>query len=297
MKSTFFSFHRYFPVSSRDRKWGLFVNTLGETRVPPHTPYPPSGHPKGFAFDWQQGRVLDSFALVYVAGGRGNFESAGNINVPIEPGSVFLLFPGVWHRYQPDVKTGWHEFWIGFDGVMAQNWQKSNFISAAKPVIKINVEDTVVATFNRLIQAVRANRPALQQILAGAAANLAGICYSAQQGPPETGNPGSNAIELAIARLEGDLGRDLDVKTLAQELGVSYSWFRTAFTRHTGLAPHQYVLEMRLLRARNLLVGSSLSVKEIAAETGFQDEHYFSRLFRQKMQITPSQWRLRSQKR
>jgi len=296
MRNSFFSFNRYFPISRRDRKWGLFVNTIGETRVPPHTPYPPVEHPKGYAFDWQQGRVLDSFALVYISGGRGSFESDGGVNVPIEAGSVFLLFPGVWHRYQPDPQTGWHEFWIGFDGGLARNWLKNKFISPAQPVFKINIEDTVLATFNRIIQSSRANRPALQQILAGAAANLVGICYSAQQAPPATGDPGSHAIELAIARLEGDLGREVDMKAMAQELGVSYSWFRTAFAMHTGLAPHQYLLEMRLVRARNLLVGTRLTVKEIAVQTGFQDEHYFSRLFRQKLNVTPSEWRNRGQK-
>ena len=50
-----------------------------------------------------------------------------------------MLFPGVWHRYQPDPKTGWHEFWIGFDGETARNWQKNKFISAAKPVVKMNM--------------------------------------------------------------------------------------------------------------------------------------------------------------
>jgi AraC-like DNA-binding protein len=288
-----FSFHRYFPVSGRDRKWGLFVTTIGETRIPPHTAYPPSGHPKNYAFDWRQGRVLPDYTLIYISGGRGHFESDGNIHQPIETGNVFLIFPGVWHRYQPDAKTGWHEHWIGFDGDTARNWQKNKFISPAQPVVKINSEDTVLATFTRIIQAVRANRPALQQILAGAAANLIGLIYSAQQTPVLSEHSGSNVIEQAIARMETDLGTTLDMEKLSRDFGVSYSWFRSAFAGHTGLAPHQYLLEMRLLRARNLLVETKLSVKEIARQTGFQDEHYFSRLFRQKMKITPSQWRSR----
>ena len=85
----------------------------------------------------------------------------------------------------------------------------------------------------------------------------------------------------------------LDMERLAQELGVGYSSFRTSFTRHTGLGPHQYLLELRLLRARNLLEEAEFSVKEIAVQTGFADEHYFSRLFRQKLKLTPSQWRSR----
>jgi AraC-like DNA-binding protein len=84
------------------------------------------------------------------------------------------------------------------------------------------------------------------------------------------------------------------MKVLAQELKVSYSWFRHTFTAHTGLSPHQYLLELRLVRARSLLAETELSVKEIASQTGFEDELYFSRLFRQKLNLTPSQWRSRS---
>jgi len=79
-------------------------------------------------------------------------------------------------------------------------------------------------------------------------------------------------------------------------LGVSYSWFRKTFAAHTGLSPHQYLLEFRIVCARNLLTGTELSVKEIATQTGFEDEHYFSRLFRQKLNCAPRQWRDRSRR-
>jgi transcriptional regulator GlxA family with amidase domain len=88
----------------------------------------------------------------------------------------------------------------------------------------------------------------------------------------------------------------LDVKIVAQDLGVSYSWFRSTFAVHTGLSPHQYLLEWRLVRARNLLADTELSIKEIAAQTGFKDEHYFSRFFRQKLNHSPSAWRERSRR-
>lgn len=258
--------------------------------------YPPSGHPKGYAFDWQHGRILDGFALVYISSGRGKFESKGNFSAAIEPGHVFLLFPGVWHRYTPDPETGWHEHWIGFDGEIARRWLKYKFISAKNPVLKVNAEDTVLATFSRVMQATRANRPALQQILAGATANLIGLFYSALQTSPPAETESSNAIEFAIARIHNEFASDLDMKVLAHDMGVSYSWFRHTFTAHTGLSPHQYLMELRIVSARNLLTGTELSVKEIAAQTGFEDEHYFSRLFRQKLNFTPSQWRRRSRR-
>src|SRR6185437_9868327 len=110
-------------------------------------------------------------------------------------GHGLLLFPGVWHRYAPDLTTGWHEHWIGFNGENARRWLQHRFISKRNPVLKINAEDTVLATFSRMMQAIRANRPALQQILAGATANLLGLIYSAQQTQPAADPQNANAIE------------------------------------------------------------------------------------------------------
>lgn len=292
------TFYRYFPVSNRDQSWGLYATTVGEARIAPHTTrYPPSGHPKSHDFSWQSGRVLDEFALVYISSGRGKFESKPGFTAPIEPGHAFLLFPGVWHRYVPEPEIGWQEHWIGFDGEIARRWLRHKFISQKNPILKINAEDTVLATFSRMMQSIRANRPALQQILAGAATYLLGLFYSAQQAQSavETQNP--NAIELAISRIQNEFARELDMELLARELGVSYSWFRSTFAAHTGLSPHQYLLELRILRARNLLAETELSIKEIALQTGFEDEHYFSRLFRKKLNLPPSQWRNRSRHR
>jgi AraC-like DNA-binding protein len=297
MKFSDAAFYRYFPVSRRDIAWGLYATTAGEARIAPNTAYPPSGHPKGFAFDWQHGRILDGFALLYISSGRGKFESKPDFSVGLEPGHAFLLFPGVWHRYAPDLETGWHEHWIGFDGEIARSWLRHRFISPKNPVLKINAEDTVLATFSRVTQSMRANRPALQQILAGATANLLGLFYSAQQTQPVDESKNSDAMELAITRIQNEYMRDLNMKLLAQEFGVSYSWFRRAFVAHTGLSPHQYLLELRLVRARNLLVETEFAVKEIAMQTGFEDEHYFTRLFRQKLNFTPSEWRRRSRRR
>ena len=123
---------------------------------------------------------------------------------PIEPGHAFLLFPKVWHRYTPNPETGWHEHWIGFDGEIARRWLKHKFISPKNPVVKINAEDTVLATFSRIMQSIRANRPALQQILAGATDNLMGLFYSAQQAQPAADAQNANVIERAITRIQNE---------------------------------------------------------------------------------------------
>ena len=59
----------------------------------------------------------------------------------------------------------------------------------------------------------------------------------------------------------------------------------------TGLPPQQYLLQMRLSKAAELLKSTSSPIKEIAALSGWENVFYFSRLFRQKYYISPLQYR------
>jgi AraC-like DNA-binding protein len=288
------SFSRYFPASVRDRKWGWHVTTAGEMRLLPGQSYPPSGHPKGYHFDWTKGRVLDTHALVYISRGRGSFESRQSARQPIEAGQVIFLFPGVWHRYRPEVETGWDEHWVGFDGDVARRWVKNKFFTPRQPVFKPGQEEKWLALFTELITVIKLNRPALQQVMAGFTAQLLGLLYSGQQAGLAGDDQALLIVQRAIAKMQTELESELNVQALAQELKVSYSSFRHTFQQHTGSSPHQYLLELRLVRARNLLTQTAQSIKEIARQAGFDDEHYFCRFFKVKTGLTPGQWRARS---
>ena len=288
-------FYRYFPLSERDRKWGLYVTTAGEMRIGPREPCPPPGHPKGYNFDYDRGRVLHGYHVVYVSRGRGWFESRRTAPQPIEAGTVFLLFPGVWHRYTPDPKTGWDEHWVGFDGEVARRWTRQRFFSAQNPILKPVHEDMLLTLFTRILEAIKTNQPALQQVLAGVVSDIMGLLYSAQQAQL-AGRPQSvSSIQHALERMQSGFASNLDLPALARQLGISYSWLRRSFAEHTGLSPHQYLLELRLVRAREALAHTALTVKEVSRQVGFEDEHYFCRLFRRKTGVTPSQWRAGAQ--
>jgi len=288
------SFSRYFPVSVRDRKWGWHVTTVGQAQTLPGEKYPAGGHPKGYHFDWSKGRVLDCHALVYISHGRGIFESRQSARQPIEAGQVLFLFPGVWHRYRPEGETGWDEHWVGFDGEVARRWVKHQFFSPHQPVFRPGQEEKWLTLFTELIAVIKLNRPALQQVMAGFAAQMLGLLYSGQQAGLAGDDKALLIVQKAMAAMQSELESGLDAQALARELNVSYSSFRHTFQQHTGSSPHQYLLELRLVCARNLLTQTPQSVKEIAQHVGFDDEHYFCRFFKLKTGLTPGQWRART---
>ena len=72
---------------------------------------------------------------------------------------------------------------------------------------------------------------------------------------------------------------------------MAYSWFRRLFKQYTGLAPAQYIAQLRLQRAKELLSTSAKSIKEIAVEMNYESVDYFSTQFRRLTKMTPTQYR------
>lgn len=289
--------YRYFPVAKRDRDWGLFITTAGEARIKENAVYPAPGHPKGYDFRAPEGRQLNEYQLIYISAGTGWFKSESTERIKINAGHVILLFPGVWHSYAPTASTGWDEHWVGFDGDLARRLVKNKFFTPDQPVLRAGVEQKLLGLFSGIMDASRDNHPALQQIMAGTTEHMLSFLYSSQQSKLAGNDPGAEIIQLAIARMREVGENPIHVPALAEELKVSYRWFRRAFAHHTGLSPHHYYLELRLANARDLLAQSSLSIKEIAARVGFEDVPYFCKFFRKKVGMAASVWRERTRKR
>ena len=97
-------------------------------------------------------------------------------------------------------------------------------------------------------------------------------------------------LQRVLERMQ-DLVADLDLRTLATESGYSRSHFLRMFEAATGLTPHRYLLRLRLERAQKLMRKGSASLIDIAALCGFSSHAHMSRVFRQLLGVTPSQYR------
>jgi AraC-like DNA-binding protein len=99
-------------------------------------------------------------------------------------------------------------------------------------------------------------------------------------------------IIIAKYTIAERLSEEFDFEGFARDHGVSYSWFRQSFKYFTGFSPHQYVLELRMTRAKKLLSETRLSVKQISYDLGFDTPFYFSRIFKKKTGYSPTEWRM-----
>ena len=85
---------------------------------------------------------------------------------------------------------------------------------------------------------------------------------------------------------------EISLDKLAAQAGFSSSHFRKLFTAHVGMSPKQFVLYLRLSKAKNLLASNSFRVGEVAGLCGFRNEFYFSDLFKRTYGLSPKDYRL-----
>ena len=98
-------------------------------------------------------------------------------------------------------------------------------------------------------------------------------------------------IDRAIRLAETRLADGITVSELARAIGLDRSYFSTLFKKKAGIAPKDYLYQLRIRRAKQLLKESDSPVREIAAACGVPPE-IFSRVFRAKTGMTPKEYRL-----
>lgn len=97
-------------------------------------------------------------------------------------------------------------------------------------------------------------------------------------------------VEETIHYLHRAYANDIRIEKLAEQTTLNRWQYNDIFKRLTGQTPLQYLTELRIDRAKQLLLDSDQRLKDIAEQTGFRDEYYFSRRFKQSVGVSPTQF-------
>ncbi len=282
---------RYLTRPEKEDFWNLKVNTIGFESIPDHANYPTSGHPQEYSFNFERGRILPEFQLVYITHGKGQFASSHSPLREVPAGSAFFLFPGEWHSYQPDETTGWKCHWVGFNGPFAGHLLENKSLSIDSPVINIGFDEEIVSLYKKILDVSNGERPGYQQLLSGMVIHLLAYLIYRENDKNRKDKEVLNKIDKARLMIRERITNPLSPEELAASLNMSYTWFRRMFRQYTGLAPAQYISQLRIQKAKELLSVSNKTIKEIAIELGFESIDYFSTSFKRQIQMTPGEFR------
>jgi AraC-like DNA-binding protein len=284
-------FYKYLTVDEDTKRWGIHITGAGHINVGKNTVYPLADDPSHHYFHWSTGRRLSDYQILYITKGEGVFETEITGQIRINTGDIFILFPGIWHRFTPDIDTGWEEYWVEFNGVVIRHFVKMDFLSPGNPVVKVGINEDIAGNFLEIIKLIHEEKPGFQFIASGSLVKILGHIFTSVKFQTFEGSQIENNIKQARLILNENLHSGISQKELASSVGLGYSLFRKKFKEYTGVAPNQYLINLRINKAKDLLLTTNKPLKEIALVLGFESTDYFYRLFRKKTGLTPSYFR------
>lgn len=290
------NYYKYLPVGPEDKAWGLSVLNTGCTHIAAGSDYPSAKHPSHHNFSWEKGRVLDEYQLIYITRGGGIFESENSGSSVIAEGSMIMLFPGEKHRYRPGAETGWDEFWVGFNGRIIDNLVARRFFGKKTPVLHVGFDNALLNLFFDVIDKTREEPPGYHPLISGIVMHMLGHIHSVSKQDEFGGQDTAGIVNKARVLFRSNITTDISPAAVAAELQIGYARFRKLFKEYTGLAPRQFQIQLKIDRAKTLLMNPSKTIKEVAYELNFESNFYFSRLFKEKTGMTPAAFRTNAQK-
>ncbi len=222
--------------------------------------------------------------IEYIVAGSGTVQVNGQ-RFTARAGDTYCLPIGYSHFYTSDRKTPWEKIWINLSGEMVS---KLASLYGTEDIYHFPALDTsdLLLKFQYY-----ADRPATPQSAEKCCALVSQLFFRMSRALCVTDAEEITPVQRMLAYIEQHETDVIRLEQLAAACHKSPSQAERLFRAETGIPPYRYVLNRKIELACQLLRETGMSVRDIAAYLSFDDEFYFSGLFRRKTGFSPTQYR------
>lgn len=219
----------------------------------------------------------------YVMQGEGIVEQNG-MREHIDTDCVFFLHKYGNHCFWPVPENPWHKVFFIVDGALMESLTRAYKLDQ---IFLLRNAQVLRRHFDAM-ESLRQSQPDMNERAAVIFHEFACDCARFHSGPEPVLPPIVAALKQVLDASER---RKFELGKYAGDVGVSAAHLIRAFSRYCGATPGEYLLRQRIESAKRMLLYSSGSVKEIAAELCFSDQYYFSNYFKRHVGVSPSEYR------
>lgn len=222
--------------------------------------------------------------IEYIVSGKGHVTVNGKSFSPTA-GDTYFLPPGVSHYYHSDKNDPWEKIWINLSGELVETLAKLYRIHDVYYFPSLDTSDLLLK-FQYYAEHPKDEhiREKCTALLTSLFCRMSGALYTPKIDRPSPVRRMLDYIDLH----ETDAIR---IEQLADACEKSTSQAERLFRAEMGVPPYRYILNRKIELAKQLLRETAMSVREISTYLSFEDEFYFSGLFRRKVGMSPSEYR------
>lgn len=243
-------------------------------------------------------RLRQEYIIHFVFAGKGSVTAEGQ-TWGLSAGQMFLIRPEKPLVYVSDQDDPWTYGWIGVNGLQIEHILTRCGFGKHTVVQPFSIDDKLISHLTNILDAHEITfsndlrRKSEMQMLF---ANLVDDYETRNKiRTTETIYYGNNLyLEEAIEYIKHNSSRGINVTDIAKQIGLSRAYLNQIFQKELGISIQKFLIDYRLHRAANALVNNS-SVREAANMVGYDDALAFSKAFKKKFGVSPSNYRIRQE--
>lgn len=228
------------------------------------------------------------FQLLYVAKGTANFRM-DNVLHTLPEGSAIIYRPRQPQYYNYSLSDNPEIYWLHFSGArIARHLDDLGF--CGKPWFAVGQKNEYIPVFEKIIRELQVRRAHFFELVNLYALELLAL-MARNMSEKNLNSQGVNEqIQNVIERMNRNSREKQSVNEYARLCNMSTCWFIHCFRAYTGTTPQQYITDIRICKAKELLSSSSFNITEIASIVGYDNPFYFSRIFKKSTGVAPKNY-------
>lgn len=224
------------------------------------------------------------YLLHFIIDGKGTYYINDKV-YNLKKGDVFAIFPDDVVSYKADENEPWYFCWIGFMGTNASEYYKHIGFTENSLITHLDNNLFIKGIMNCLDYIEENEKRDLSMLRLDAfVLEILSSFETAVQ------NSSKAYIQSAVIYMEMNYNKKISLSDVANIIGLEYSYFFKLFKNEIGISPNEYLINLRIEKAKKLLKANT-EIKNIPALVGISDVYYFTKLFKKCVGTTPSDYR------
>ncbi|WP_163539815.1 AraC family transcriptional regulator [Gracilibacillus sp. YIM 98692] len=230
------------------------------------------------------------YILHIILGGKGTF-TQNHTTYHLEKGQGFLIEPKVITHYQADPYDPWTYMWIGFDGSNVTFHLNRLGLNLQAPTFQINDTSHLEKIIYDMLAYRHKEKSNMYSLYALFYLFLSNLSLEVGHKLEELKLDDNYHVQQAIQYIQLHYHQPMKIHDIAASINVNRSYLSTLFQSKVGQTLQQYITDLRMAKAQDLLHATSHTIETVARSCGYDNQLVFSKAFKRKVGIAPSEYR------
>ncbi len=228
------------------------------------------------------------YQILYLSKGEYIFDFNG-VQKKLLPGMIAVYRPSEAQKYSMIGDNDTEIFWTHFTGYDCERILKElGFFESG--VYTVGNNEKFFILYKWIIKELQLKRDNYIEIATGYFKQLLFLMSRSYIAGAEQ-NSETHFAEAAMLYFYRNFNQDISIDEYALSQNITACWLRRCFKKHTGVSPQQFINDIRLSYARELLLTTDLKIAEISERCGYENPFYFSRIFAKSIGCSPIQFK------